>query len=98
MLVTPLAPALLPLGGGGACDASVLPVPEFSVFCAPVIRHYRNRGASAAVRSPWSFPSFWMISPWKMERVKTACLAGKEMWGMRPGSPDPRHECRDRSI
>jgi hypothetical protein len=49
----PLAPALPPFGGGGACDSSVLP--EIPI---QVIQHYRNRGAIAAGRSPWSVSVF----------------------------------------
>ena len=32
IIVNPLAPVLLPLGGGSAYDASVLPVQTFSAF------------------------------------------------------------------
>ena len=51
--VPPIAPALLPWGGGGACDFPVLP--EIPV---QVREHYRNRGAVAAGRSPGAFSVF----------------------------------------
>jgi len=45
-----------PHRGGGACDSSVLPK-----IRVQVIQHYRNRGAIAAGRSPWSVSVFLII-------------------------------------
>jgi len=42
-----------PIGGGGACDSSVLPKIPIQI-----LQHYRNRGAIAAGRSPWSVSVF----------------------------------------
>jgi len=43
----PLCASPAPIEGGGACDL----VPKIPI---QVIQHYRNRGAIAAGRSPWS--------------------------------------------
>ncbi len=61
----PLLPALTgvppcatraPIGGGGACDSSVLPRIRFQV-----IQHYRNQEAIAAGQSPRSASVFLII-------------------------------------
>ena len=53
----PLAPTLPRLGAGvHMMDPNYL-YRNSLLICAQVIPHYRNRGASAAGRSPWSVKS-----------------------------------------
>jgi hypothetical protein len=50
-ILPPLCTGPAPDGGGGSCD---------SVICTvQVLRHYRNRGATAAGRSPGSVTSLF---------------------------------------
>ncbi len=51
-MITPLAPAQPPTGAGALAIPSYYPRTMFSMV--QVIRNYRNRGATAAGRSPWS--------------------------------------------
>ena len=60
-MIAPLAPALPPLGGAPIMPR-YYPYKNLCIFYKQVIRHYRNRGAPAAGRSPWSVKYLSMIS------------------------------------